>query len=58
MKWSCRIGWHKWYYGRFMLPVYGRYERRCLECPKLQFVDYIGKKHHWVDFVYVPEKPL
>lgn len=61
VKWSCRLGWHKWYYGEFIKPVYGRYERHCLDCPKRQFAKYISKKRHWVDFIdedYEPQKTL
>ena len=42
--------WHKWYYGSFIAPVYGRYERHCLNCPKMEFAKYVGNKRIWVPF--------
>lgn len=33
----CKIGCHRWYIGGFSTPVWGRPERRCMECEKRQF---------------------
>jgi hypothetical protein len=46
----CRIGLHDWYHGSFSSPVWGRYERHCLECDKKQYAKYENKKRKWVDF--------
>ena len=46
----CRIGLHDWYHGNFSSPVWGRYERHCLECYKKQYAKYENKKRKWVDF--------
>ncbi len=54
----CRLGSHRWYYGAFARPVYGRYERHCLRCPKLQYADYNGNKRIWVDFENDPKTHL
>lgn len=32
----CRIGLHDWYHGFFSYPVWGRFERHCLDCNKKQ----------------------
>jgi hypothetical protein len=54
----CRLGWHQWYHGEFIAPVYGRYERHCLGCPKRQYADYEGNGRIWVDFEYDPENAI
>ena len=46
----CRLGLHEWYKGSFSSPVWGRYERHCLECDKKQYSQYKDKKQYWVDF--------
>lgn len=46
----CRIGLHDWYKGHFSSPVWGRYERHCLECDKKQYSQYKENKQYWVDF--------
>jgi hypothetical protein len=46
----CRIGLHEWYHGNFSSPVWGRYERHCLECDKKQYAKYENKKRIWVNF--------
>lgn len=32
----CNIGLHNWYHGSYSNPVWGRSERRCMDCPKKQ----------------------
>jgi len=46
----CWLGLHDWYRGCFSSPVWGRYERHCLECDKKQHIKYDGKKSSWVTF--------
>ena len=30
----CKIGLHSWYEAMFAIPVWGRFERHCLNCNK------------------------
>jgi hypothetical protein len=46
----CRLGLHDWYKGNFSYPVWGRYERHCLDCNKIQYYD-SGK---WITFIRPP----
>jgi len=43
---KCKL-FHKWYYGIFAVPVYGRHERHCLDCPERQ---YKHKNGTWVSY--------
>jgi len=43
---KCKL-FHKWYYGTFAVPVYGRHERHCLDCPERQ---YKHKNGTWVSY--------
>jgi hypothetical protein len=50
----CSIGLHNWYLGSFSGPVWGRTERHCLDCKKMQYrhFDEKKKKSVWVSFKY------
>jgi hypothetical protein len=50
MKWTCKIGIHHWYRGQFSYPVWGRWERHCLECEKRQYRIYENKRHKWITY--------
>ena len=50
MKLLCKIGWHNWYHGQFSYPVWGRWERHCLDCDKTQYREWNGKGHKWITF--------
>jgi len=50
IRWRCRLSIHRWYYGHFIFPVYGRWERRCLECPETQ---YKNKNNEWTSYTGV-----
>jgi hypothetical protein len=43
----CWLGIHNWYRGNFSHPVWGRYERHCLDCDKRQYC----KQNKWITFV-------
>jgi len=50
----CSLGLHNWYLGSFSGPVWGRTERHCLDCNKMQYrhFDEKKKKSVWVTFKY------
>ena len=42
---TCSIGFHNWYYGSYATPVWGRSERRCMDCKKTQYRDHKKRKY-------------
>lgn len=44
----CMFNIHNWYFGFYARPVWGRSERRCLDCNKKQYRTYnpIGWKSY------------
>ena len=36
----CRLGFHNWYLGSYSSPVWGRTERRCMDCDEKQYRTY------------------
>lgn len=44
----CALGLHNWYWGSFAWPVWGRSERHCLNCGKMQYRHFSKKKKDWV----------
>ena len=53
---NCILGMHEWYYGSFASPVWGRSERRCLNCNKRQYDHYDEKKKKWIWKTYKEKK--
>jgi hypothetical protein len=50
---ACALGLHDWYLGQYANPVWGRTERRCLNCHKRQYATYSPAR--WV--TYKPATP-
>lgn len=50
---ACALGAHNWYHGFFVVPVWGRYERHCLDCGKQQYKEFDKNKNRtrWITFV-------
>jgi len=49
-KFWCFFGFHNWYEGSYSSPVWGRFERRCMECSERQYREYGGGKGWWVHY--------